>query len=119
MLLNRVHGPIAGFPATGVDLADGSGANLSGKRGQRFSKRGLPILANQCFLFLHTGATLRPAQGPPPPTQVKFTAFHDRSRIVNVYNRLLTFINVSFTTNFEKSRKLLSVGKGIYPPEHP
>jgi hypothetical protein len=41
-----VHGPIAGFSVTEVDLADGSGAKLSGKQGQRFSKRGLPILAN-------------------------------------------------------------------------
>ena len=55
-------------------------------------------------------------RGLPPPTQVKFTAFHDRSRIVNVYKRIETFINVSFTTNFEKSRKLLSVGVGVYPP---
>ena len=55
-------------------------------------------------------------RGLPPPTHVKFTAFHDRSRIVNVYKRIETFINVSFTTNPEKSRKLLSVGAGDYPP---
>jgi hypothetical protein len=55
-------------------------------------------------------------RGLPPPTQVKFTAFHDRSRIVNVYKRIETFINVSFTTNSEKSRKLLSVGAGDLSP---
>ncbi len=41
-----------------------------------------------------TGATLRQAQGPPPPTQVKFTVFPDRSRILNVYKRIETFVNV-------------------------
>ena len=40
------------------------------------------------------GATLRQAQGPPPPTQVKFTVFPDRSRILNVYKRIETFTYV-------------------------
>ena len=57
-------------------------------------------------------------RGLPPPTQVKFTWFHDCSRIVNVYKRIETFLNVSFTTSSEKRRKLLSVGAGIYPPEN-
>ncbi len=72
--------------------------SIEATKGLALSQKGANNIVENIPKFEQTGATLRQAQGPPPPTQVKFTAFHDLSRIVNVYKRLLTFLNVSFTT---------------------
>jgi hypothetical protein len=72
------------------------------KGNYKIGKTGANFVGGNSSEIWVNGATLRQAQGPPPPTQVKFTTFHDRSRIVNVFKRIETFINVSFTTNSTK-----------------